>query len=169
MKKLIIFILLILSLSVSFAEAPSLSVQEVSEGAIPLYEILFSCPSAMSFETEPEADFAFEAVWVYAGHLILENPQAQALSNEEAYFHIFRNGSYPVFEEGFMPLPVKAFPANVQIESAIESGTGTIIVSLRVENDYGYGMEFSCYVDVHIYPDPNAPFGATVDRIFFPE
>ena len=166
MKKFILIICLVLSLTACHAETPIPTTEEITQSAIPLYEILFSCPSVTSFEEAPDAYLADEAVQVFLAREDIAD-EIKALSPDQVYSLLFSGGVYQLP----MPemIPVKAFPARTEIESAIESGVGTIIVSLCVENDYGFGMEFSYYVDVHIIPDQTAPYGAKITRVFFPE
>ena len=89
---------------------------------------------------------------------LLESPNAGEIVFE---------GEYVFSEEAEEYLP--ALPVQIEIENAVESGIGTVIVSLRVQKDYSFGMEFWGYVDIHILPDETAPFGAYVTRVFIPE
>lgn len=165
MRKLLLFLLIALCLGACAEQAPIPSDWEICENAKPLFEIVFSCPSASSFEESPDAFFADEVIRAYLSRAT----QGEAASAEQVYHFIFQNGEYMPFPENEQPIPIKPFPARATIESAIDSGAGAIIASLRIENDYGFGMEFSYYVDVHIVPDQEAPFGARITRIFFPE
>ena len=134
------------------------------EKAMPLYEILLSCDTFYNFDKIPDESMAREAVLrLQERFATLSEP----ISNEDAYKMLFIEGEYVYAEEEeayLDPLPVK-----IEIESAIETGTGTIIVSLRVEKDFGFGMELWGYADVHILPDETAPFSAYVTRVFIPE
>lgn len=159
MKKLIAILALIMCLFSAFSEEIP-----VEEKALPLYEILLSAPSFTSFKEAPEAELSFEAIEIFRKFLVTPG---EALTDEEIYKMLFSVGEFMPFdgeEEAFEILPVR-----VTIESAVESGVGTIIVSVRSEKDYGFGFEFDMYADFHIVPDENAPFGARIARVFIPE
>ena len=162
MKKLFIMIaVLVLSFSgfaFSEEEVP------VFEKAMPLYEILLSSDTFYNFDGVPDAALAAEAVYRLNERLATAG---EPIAPEEAYRMLFNEGEYePACEtEEYLPAP----PVQIEVENAVESGVGTIIVSLRVQKDFGFGMELWGYVDIHILPDENAPFGAYVTRVFIPE
>lgn len=136
----------------------------VCEKAMPLYEILLSCDTFYNFDGIPDAEFAREAVYRLSEKTATPGETA---APEEAYGMLFAEGEYiPAAEpEAYLP----TLPVQIEIENAVESGVGTIIVSLRVQKDYGFGPELWGYVDVHILPSETAPFGALVTRVFIPE
>lgn len=134
------------------------------ETALPLYEILLSCDTFYNFDGVPDEAFAREAVYRLNERTATEG---EPTPPEEAYKMLFSEGEYVFPEEPEEYLP--ALPVQIEIENAVESGIGTVIVSLRVQKDYGFGMEFWGYVDIHILPDETAPFGAYVTRVFIPE
>lgn len=136
----------------------------VYEIAKPLYEILLSCDSFYNFDGVPDEEFAREAV---CRLIKMQTTACELLTFEDAYSMLFSEGEY-VYALDTEAYP-SALPVNIEIDGAIESGTGTIIVSLRVEKDFGFGMEFWGYVDIHILPDETAPFYARVTRVFIPE
>lgn len=162
MKKLIsalLFVVMLLS-AAAFSENDA----PVYEKAMPLYEILLSSDTFYNFDKIPDEFMAREAVYrLQERFATLSEP----ISNEDAYKMLFSEGEYVYSEEEetyLDPLPLK-----IEIESAVETGTGTIIVSLRVEKDFGFGMELWGYADIHILPDETAPFSAYVIRVFIPE
>lgn len=134
------------------------------EAAMPLYEILLSCDMFYNFDGIPDEAFAREAVYRLNERTATAGEPA---APEDAYKMLFFEGEYVFSEEAEEYLP--ALPVQIEIENAVESGIGTVIVSLRVQKDYGFGMEFWGYVDIHILPDETAPFGAYVTRVFIPE
>ncbi|MBE5791542.1 MAG: hypothetical protein IJN21_06525 [Clostridia bacterium] len=162
MKRLFALILALCAVfsagAVSELEAP------VYEKAMPLYEILLSCDTFYNFDKIPDESMAREAVYrLQERFATLSEP----ILNEDAYKMLFSEGEYIYAQEEdayLDPLPLK-----IEIESAVETGTGTIIVSLRVEKDFGFGMELWGYADIHILPDESAPFSAYVTRVFIPE
>ena len=126
-------------------------------------EMLLSSDSFMSFETSPNPALAQDVIGQYR---LLSATAGEALTDEEIYALLFTDGECPEFPEDAQStlLPVRA-----QIENALDSGIGTVIVSVRSEKDYGFGFEFDLYADFHILPDENAPFGARIVRVFIPE
>lgn len=134
------------------------------ETAMPLYEILLSCDMFYNFDGIPDEAFAREAVYRLNERMATAS---EPVAPEDAYKMLFSEGEYVFFEEAEEYLP--ALPVEIEIENAVESGSGTVIVSLRVQKDYGFGMELWGYVDIHILPDETAPFGAYVTRVFIPE
>ncbi len=136
----------------------------VYEKAMPLYEILLSCDTFYNFDGIPDEAFAREAVYRMNER---SATAGEPTAPEEAYKMLFSEGEYIYASEPEAYLP--ALPVQIEIENAVESGVGTIIVSLRVQKDYGFGMELWGYVDIHILPDETAPFGALVTRVFIPE
>ena len=162
MKKILAAVLCLLTcfslVCLSEADVP------VYEKAMPLYEILLSSDTFYNFDGAPDEVMAREAVYrLREKFATLSEP----ISNEDAYKMLFSEGEYVYTDENETYLP--ALPVKIGIESAIESGIGTIIVSLRVEKDFGFGMELWGYADIHILPDENAPFFAYVTRVFIPE
>jgi len=159
MKRLITILLMLFAVTACAMEAPVPDEQAIAERAIPLFEILVSCPSVSSFEEAPEADFANEAVKAY-----LKTASPSEITDEAAaYAMLFASGAFEKAEAQ------EAYPARVQLESALDSGSGTVKASVRAEIDYGYGFEFAFYTDIYLLPDEEAPFGARVARVFFPE
>lgn len=134
------------------------------EEALPLYNALLSSDTFYNFENIPDETLAREVV--YRLRQLLATP-AEALTDEDIYRMVFKEGAYvPAPEEISYLDPL---PMEIAIENAVESGNEKIIVSLRVEKDFGFGMELWGYVDIHILPDENAPYGAYVTRVFIPE
>lgn len=140
------------------------TVMPAYEAAMPLYEILLSCDTFYNFDGVPDEAFAREAVYRL---MELSATASEPMTNEDAYGMLFNEGEYVPSEETEEYLP--ALPVEIEIENAVESGSGAIIVSLRVQKDFGFGMELWGYVDVHILPSEAAPFGAYVTRVFIPE
>lgn len=167
MKKLLAALFALLMFIPCAAES-ALPVQEPcaldEEALIPLFEILVSCETFYNFENEPDPAFAEEAVYRYG---VRTATQGEAPENAAVYAMLFAFGEYtpPEAAESYSePLPVR-----VIIENTLESGTGSVIVSVKVEMDYGFGFEHAYYCDIHVLPDAQAPFGARVVRVFIPE
>lgn len=144
----------------SEAEAP------VYEKAMPLYEILLSSDTFYNFDGVPDEAMAREAVYRLREKMATPS---EPISNEDAYKMIFAEGEYIEYEGEEAETYLPPLPLEIGIESAVESGVGTIIVSVRVEKDFGFGMELWGYADIHILPDETAPFFARVTRVFIPE
>ena len=135
-----------------------------ANASLALFEILVTCDTFYNFDEIPDPEFAREAVSRYIERMatISEMPD-----ETEIYCMLFASGQYEYVDA--YDTYFDALPVSVQIESAIESGTGAWIVSLKVEKDYGYGMEHAYYCDIHVLPDASAPFSARVTRVFIPE
>ncbi len=162
MKKMIstVLALCLIFMGCAFSEPET----PVYEKAMPLYEILLSSDTFYNFDGAPDAAMGREAVYRLRERYAA---LSEAISDEEAYRMIFAGGEYVPAEETetyLAPLPVK-----IQIESAVDSGIGTMIVTIRVEKDFGFGMELWGYADIHILPEETAPYGAYVTRVFIPE
>lgn len=162
MKRILALILALISVFVFCAYAQEDA--PVYEKAMPLYEILLSSDTFYNFDGIPDEAFAREAVYRLGEKTATAGEPA---APEDAYKMMFAEGEYIYASEPEAYLP--ALPVQIEIENAVESGVGTIIVSLRVQKDYGFGMELWGYVDVHILPSETAPFGALVTRVFIPE
>ena len=158
MKKILALILM-LAMTL-FCAAEEISVEE---RAVPLYEMLLGSWLFESFEEAPPVELASHAV---ARYREMFATASEAMTDEEIYALLFVSGEYEPLEEA------EAYgydTVRVTVESAVESGIGTLIVSVRSERDYGCGFEFDMYADFHILPDADAPFGARIARVFIPE
>jgi len=158
MKKILAIVLLLAAAFCACGEE-----MKPEEKAVPLYEMLLSSCYFESFEEAPGALLALQVIGMYREYAATAG---EALTDEEIYGMLFSGG---VYEEAQEEAENWTDPVRVTIESAIESGIGTIIVSVKSEKDYGYGFEFDMYADFHILPDENAPFGARIARVFIPE
>lgn len=133
---------------------------KIAYEALDILSAFMMCPSAMSFEEAPEAALAGEAILAYR-----MTGDIEGLSDEEIYRTIFAFGECVPAEQADPAL----LPVEIEIDSAIDCGDGTIKVSLTVYADYGDGYEFYCQVDIYLLPDPEAPCGSRISRVFFPE
>ncbi|MBR3927442.1 MAG: hypothetical protein IKJ65_00410 [Clostridia bacterium] len=159
-----VFALMLALLLVFSAGAFSETEAPVYESAAPLYEILLSSDTFYNFDIAPDEFMGREAVYrFHEKFATLSEP----VSNEDAYKMIFAGGEYVYSEKEETYLP--PLPVKIEIDGAIENGSGGFIVSLRVEKDFGFGMELWGYCDIHIIPNENSPFGASVTRVFIPE
>ena len=138
------------------------------EGVAPLFEMIMSAPAFQSFKEAPEYDLAAQTVSLF--RRVFATP-SEALSDEEIYALVFACGVMPDAAKADEDLtePPEFLPVRVSIENAVDSGIGTVIISVKSEKDYGYGFEFDMYADFHILSDENAPFGARIARVFIPE
>ena len=129
--------------------------------ALDILSALLMCPGLVSFEGAPEAELAMEAIlaWRMIG-------DGDDLSNGEIYRLLFASGEYDPAFEGSDP---NLLPVEIEIDSAIDSGDGTVKVSLTAYADSGDGYEFYLLADVYLLPDPEAPSGSRISRVFLPE
>ena len=129
--------------------------------ALDILSAFMMCPSAASFDDLPGQELAAEAVAAYR-----LTGDIDGLTDEEIYAMIFASGEYAPLPETRDP---NLLPVEIEIDSAIDCGDGTVKVSLTVNADYGDGYEFYCLVDIYLTPDAEAPCGSRICRVFFPE
>ena len=135
--------------------------EKVAEGALVLMQALMMCPRAQSFEDIPTCELAHEAIRAYRALT------QDAESDDKALCALlFADGVCETPDEG---AENALLDIQITIDSAIDSGDGLIVVSLTVYADEGYGYEFYCLADIYLKPDPEAPCGARIARLFFPE
>lgn len=180
MKKILILLLCSLVLFTALCEqgapAPIENAEEIAQGALPLIEILASCPAFYSFEELPEEEFALEAIDAYRLYRAEkaeaetdgteEEPEAEKGSSE-IYALLFDVGENPLPED-FGEAQEAPLPCRAEICGAVSSG-GCVRVDFTCEIDYGDGFEFGFNATVYLTVCPESKFGARVCRIFLPE
>ena len=141
--------------------AETLGPEELAYCALPIMQSLLMCSRLTSFEEAPTEELAAEAVAAY--RLVLDD---QDLDDAEIYFILFANGELKQPDEAAEP---SLTPVEVEVDSAIDCGDGTVKVSLTVYAQEDESYEFYCLVDVYLLPDPGAPCMSRICRVFFPE
>lgn len=129
---------------------------KVAEAALPVMTLIASCPSFASFEGAPPEALASEVQCF--GDAFLECDSA-----------LFIAFACPPETASEAAPPASLIPTMLEIESAIDTGTGRVRVSVRASQDFGFGYEFGFYADFTLLPDASAPFGARVESVFIPE
>ena len=165
MKRLIVLLLAAVLAVTGFAasgETPKKADPDiVAYEALDILSVLLMCPNLKSFEGIPSPEVAAEAVAAYKLTGDLED-----LSDSEIYRTVFAEGEYSPFSGNSDP---ELLAVEIEIDSAVDIGDGTVKVSLTVNADYGDGYEFYCLADVYLVPDAQAPCGSRITRVFFPE
>ena len=162
MKRLICLALAALLCLVPFCaaeDAPDPDI--VAYEALDIIAALMMCPSAVSFEDAPPEELAQEAVFAYK--IIGE---IEEISDREIYALMFAFGEYLPPAEAIDPALV---PVQIEIDSAIDAGDGTVKASVTVYADTDDGYDFYCLADVYLLPDETAPCGSRICGLFFPE
>lgn len=129
---------------------------QVAESALPLLTLIASCPSFSAFTDTPGAELLSEIIAFWNGDEIGNLLSALLVS-------------YELPAEGLPDVYAEMIPTELTIESAIDSGLGTVKVSVAASQDFGFGYEFSFYADFYLLPDGAALFGARVERVVIPE
>lgn len=153
-------LLLILAIGLSCCAAAASDPQAVSEQALPLLRILAMCPDLRSFDAQPDALTAREAVLAYR----ILYPE-DGSEDSDVYALLFSDGVFPEEDPG----AEEPLPAEVIAEAALDNLDGRAKVSIRADIDYGSGPEFGFFADVYLTPDPGSPFGARISGFFLPE
>ena len=145
----------------ALAQSSPVDPDKLAYEALDILSALLMCPSLASFEKTPEPELAMEAILAYR----IVSGQEE-LSNSEIYRALFAAGEYdPSFEDSDPDL----LPVEIEIDSAIDSGNGTVKVSLTAYADTGDGYGFYCLADIYLQPDSEAPSGSRISRVFLPE
>lgn len=164
MKTVLAWIALLALLFPGVAEipAPPTAVSDpegIAEAALPIMTLLASCPSFYSFELAPPEALAREVQGGFPQFL-------EEIEPSDVLDAVF--ACPPAEIGGANPIPSRV-PTLLEIESAIDTGTGRVRASVRVSQDVGFGYEFCFYADFTLLPGDDAPCGARVESVFIPD
>ena len=164
MRRVFLGILLLLFFIPAPAEtpAPPSAVRNpaaAAEAAKPILTLIAACPSFYSFEGVPSAALAEEVV--ASSPFFLEG-----IAPADVLPAVF---ACPPGEENAVPSAPSHLPTLLEIESAIDAGSGRVRVSVRAMQDFGFGLEFGFYADFTLVLSETAPYGALVESAFIPD
>ena len=156
MKKILCLILCVLACVGSAEEFESLDAEKIALDSDCLISAIVRCPQLTSFEDEVPYALA-KAIELSYAELNPENP----LTLEEIF-------ACPISEESELALG-NFVSRNYVIDSALDTGLGSVKISVSVYAFVDEGEEFEFAFDITVLPGETSASGVKILKIFFPD